>query len=163
HSVECGISCTSVKPRFVFWSDGTRQRRVNRRVELRTQQQLLHSRTRVRPRYALMPLEGFPTSRLPQWTNTDARILAAPALGAQFVEYLLNLQPGGGVEGLGDTRTEVFFYMLSGAADLTIGAAGPHSLVEGSFALIPARMSCTLRASAPTSILMLRKAYEPLL
>jgi glyoxylate utilization-related uncharacterized protein len=56
---------------------------------MRAPHELLHSRTRVCPRYALLPLEGYPLSRLPNWQGAEARILASPALGAQFVQYLI--------------------------------------------------------------------------
>jgi len=33
---------------------------------------------------------------LPHWEKTDIRILTAPAMGASFVQYLLDIQTGGG-------------------------------------------------------------------
>ena len=88
---------------------------------MRTQSQLLHSRTRVRPRYALFPLEGIPFSRLPEWPNAQVRVLAGPALGAGFVEYLAGPEDW---PGRGSTRrtgrSSSFFYVLSGAATLTM-------------------------------------------
>ena len=82
---------------------------------MRTQNQLLTSRTRVKPRYALLPLEGIPFSRLPEWTQTQVRVLAAPVLGAQFVEYLLDLEKAGTGEHIADGGVEYFFYVLSGS------------------------------------------------
>ena len=49
---------------------------------MRSQNQLLGSRARVKPRYALLPLEGIPYSRLPEWPHSQARVLAGPALGS---------------------------------------------------------------------------------
>ena len=63
---------------------------------MRAQHELLHGRARVRPRYALFPLEGYPCSRLPQWPGVEARVLASPALGAEFVECLLEPKAGQG-------------------------------------------------------------------
>ena len=126
---------------------------------MRAAHQLVHSRTRVRRNYALMPLEGFPASRLPHWNATEARVLAAPALGAQFVEYLMTLQPGGGVQHAADGRVETFFYLLSGQAELTI-AGRKHALGEGGFALAPHTADYALRAATATTMLVLRKAYE---
>jgi glyoxylate utilization-related uncharacterized protein len=48
----------------------------------------------VRPRSALLPLEGFPASRLPTWPDAVVKVLAAPALGAQFAQYLIELPAG---------------------------------------------------------------------
>jgi hypothetical protein len=40
-------------------------------------------------RYAVLPLEGVPYWRLPEWPETAVRVLATPSLGAGFAEYLL--------------------------------------------------------------------------
>ena len=103
---------------------------------MRTPNQLVHTRTRVRNRYALMPIEGFPPSRLPRWKDTEAKILAAPVLGAGFVQALLTVQPGGGTNQPADDRTQTFIYTLSGGADLTI-AGHRVTLGPGGFAYIP--------------------------
>ena len=128
---------------------------------MRTQSQLRHTRTRVRPRYALMPLEGYPASHLPHWNATEARVLASPALGAAFVQYLLDVQPGGGTRHQSDGQTEIFFYMLSGEANLTLDDGFQHSLVEGGFAFIPHTSGYSLAATAPSTVLALRKRFEP--
>ena len=73
----------------------------------------------VRPRYALLPLEGFPPSKLPAWPGSEARVLAAPALGAEFVQYLLNVPTGRGTEHAADSQIETFFYVLSGEVRLS--------------------------------------------
>ena len=39
------------------------------------------SRTRVKPRYALLPLEGIPYSRLPEWPRAQVRVLARTGVG----------------------------------------------------------------------------------
>ena len=127
---------------------------------MRTQSQLLNSRTRVRPRYALFPLEGVPFSRLPEWPEAGVRVLAGPALGAGFVEYLLDLKKGQGGKHEADGQIEFFFYILSGAARLTIGGKS-HALADGGYALVPPDSSFVVSATGDTSLLMLRKRYEP--
>src|SRR5688500_17449298 len=104
---------------------------------MKAMHELLHGRTRVRPRYALMPLGGFPTSRLPQWRGAEARVLAAPALGANFAEYKIDLQPGGGTSQQGDGTTETFIYVLGGELTLTVNQRR-ETLIEGGYALLPA-------------------------
>ena len=128
---------------------------------MRSPQQLLHSRTRVRDRYALMPLEGYPASRLPAWPGVEARILAAPALGAEFVQYLLQAPAGTGTQHAVDGRIETFFYVLGGAVQLTIGKGAAQSLRPGGFALVPATSDYSLRTLSDSQLLMLKKAYEP--
>jgi (S)-ureidoglycine aminohydrolase len=122
--------------------------------------QSLPSRARVRDRYALMPIDGFPPSRLPRWKETEARVLAAPALRADFVQMLLNIQPGGGVNQPNDDRTQTFLYVLGGGIEITIG--GHRVLVAaGGFAYVPHAADYELRAPVASSVLLLRKRYEP--
>ena len=128
---------------------------------MRAQNQLLHSRTRVKPRYAVFPLEGVPFSRLPAWKNTEARILAAPVLGATFVEYLLEIKAGGGTKAGADGRVETFFYVLAGRVTLTIGKGKAQVLAAGGYALIPPTESYVFRATVASRVIMLKKVYEP--
>ena len=126
---------------------------------MRPQTELRHTRARVRQRYALLPLEGYPLSRLPHWKDAEVRILTSPAMGAGFVQYLVDLKPGGGTRHEPDGVAEVFLYVLSGEADLILNG-GRNALVEGSFALIPHTSSFQLTATADCRMLMLRKAFE---
>ena len=128
---------------------------------MRSQDQLLHSRTRVKPRYALLPLEGVPLSRLPDWSGVEVRVLAAPVLGANFVEYLLDFKSGSSATVKADGRIETFFYVLRGSAKLTIDKSQSHTLTAGGFALLPPNASYELKAAAATKLLMLKKVYEP--
>ncbi len=127
---------------------------------MRAQDQLLGSRARVTPRYAVLPLEGIPYSRLPEWPRSQVRVLAAPALGAAFAEYLLELERGHVGEHAADQRVEFFFYVLSGR--LTLKVDGKEHLLEaGGFALVPPRSGFAAAAEEPTRLLLLRKGYEP--
>src|SRR5688572_5716658 len=131
---------------------------------MRAPHQLVHSRARVRQRYALFPLEGYPFSRLPNWTQTDARVLASPALGAAFAEFRLSMQPGGTGRYEADGRIETFFYLLSGAAEVNVWTpekSSTQGLTAGGFAFCPAQYSCRIKASATSDVLMLRKVFEP--
>ena len=127
---------------------------------MRSQSQLLQSRTRVKPRYALLPLEGIPWSRLPEWPQAQVRVLAGPALGAGFAEYLADLAPGQGGAHPADGNIEFFIFVLSGALALTIDGKS-HALANGGYALIPPDRSFAAAATAQTSFLLLRKRYEP--
>ena len=120
--------------------------------------ELLHGRTRVRRRYALMPLDGFPTSRLPQWRGADVRVLAAPALGTNFAQYKIDLQPGGGTSQQPDGHTETFVYVLSGEINLASGQR--ETLGEGGFALVPHTMRLDIDSPGGASLIVLRKRYE---
>ena len=129
---------------------------------MRAPHELLHSRARVRQRYALFPLEGYPPSRLPAWPEAAARVLASPALGAGFVESLVDLAAGQAGGYAADGRTETFLYIRSGQAGLSVDGAKPEALEAGGFALVPATAGFELTAAEATSLLVLRKTYEPL-
>lgn len=129
---------------------------------MRAPHQLLHGRTRVRPRYALLPLEGYPPSKLPAWPDVEVRILAAPALGAQFAQYLLNVRAKQGTTHTADGRIETFFYVLEGEFSLTAGRGAAQKMIAGGFALVSAADNYTLSCVQDGKLLMLRKAYEPI-
>src|SRR5215468_9905721 len=128
---------------------------------MRAAHQLVHSRTRVRPRYALMPLEGFPASRLPTWPDAQVRVLASPALGAGFVQYLIDLPAGRRGEFPADPAIETFFFVLDGLGIFTDGAGEKIKITEGSYGLTPPGLATHLAADEVTKLLVLRKRFEP--
>src|SRR5215207_7839122 len=124
---------------------------------MRPPHELVYSRARVRQRYALFPLEGFPTSRLPSWPDAEVRVLAAPALGASFVQYLIDLPAGKSGAFAGDDRLETFYYVLSGDGEFR---GGYGAIRDGSFGLLPPGKSLSIRAESKLRLIILRKAYE---
>jgi len=107
----------------------------------------------------MFPLEGYPVSRSPLWTNTEIRVLTAPAMGANFVQHHLTLAPGATGKRASDGRIESFVYLLSGQA--TLRASSEHRLVAGDFAFVPHTTGFELTASEPATALLLHKVYEP--
>src|SRR5687767_2349228 len=129
---------------------------------MRPVDQLVHSRTRVRQRYALMPLEGFPVSRLPAWPDAQVKVLASPALGAQFVQYLIDLPAGSRGSFPADGLLETFFFVLSGAGRFSDGAGVEVPLKPGSYGLTPPGMDSDVAAAGEAlRLVVLRKRYEP--
>jgi (S)-ureidoglycine aminohydrolase len=126
---------------------------------MRPPQQLVHSRARVRQRYAMFPLEGYPFSRLPTWPGAEVRILAAPAIGASFVQYLIDLPKGASGQFLANGAIETFHYVISGAGRFH-GAS--EALSAGSFGLTPPGAPAHFSADAGQAmrLLLLRKRYE---
>jgi (S)-ureidoglycine aminohydrolase len=129
---------------------------------MRAPHQLLHSRTRIRSRYCLFPLEGYPPSKLPDWPGVEARILTSPAMGAGFAQYLLDVKSGQQARGRSDGRIETFFYVLSGEVRLVVNGNLDERLTPGGFALVSADGDYRLSATSDARLLMLRKAYERL-
>jgi (S)-ureidoglycine aminohydrolase len=126
---------------------------------MRPTHQLVHSRARVGSRYALFPLEGYPTSRIPGWPDCEARVLASPALGAQFVECLFDVPSGKGTRQI-QAPEQVFGYVLSGALHVAVAGA-ERDLPAGGYFFIPEREKWSLTARDNSKLLLLRKRFEP--
>ncbi|MEM1212545.1 MAG: (S)-ureidoglycine aminohydrolase [Planctomycetota bacterium] len=122
---------------------------------------LVHARTRVTPHYAVMPLEGFPPSRLPGWPDAEAYILASPAIGANFVQILIDLPAGSTGSFPADSELQTFHFVLSGTGRYTDGRDAQQALSPEAFGLTPPGHSCTLTAETHLRVLLLRKRYEP--
>jgi (S)-ureidoglycine aminohydrolase len=73
---------------------------------------------------------------------------------------MIDLQPSQGGEHRADGAIEFFFYVLSGALTLTVDGRR-EDLKEGGYALLPPASSFQAKAAAATSLLVLRKRYEP--
>jgi (S)-ureidoglycine aminohydrolase len=126
---------------------------------MRNPDQLVHSRARIEQRYAVFPLDGYPFSKLPGWRDTDIRVLTSPRMGAEFVEYWLDIKAGGSGERPSDGRVENFFYVLNGEAELRSGAA-KHILTTGGYALLPPSVGFAIKSAGGAKVLWLQKAYE---
>jgi len=127
---------------------------------MRSVTQLVHSRTFVAARSALMPLEGFPNSRLPTFPKAQVRVLASPAIGAKFVQYLIDMPEGSVGEFPADTQVETFYFVMSGAGTFHDGASAKHALVAGNFGLTPPDHASKFVASTAMQLLVVRKKYE---
>ncbi len=122
-----------------------------------------HNRGVVRPNYAFFPPEGVLNSRLPHFDKTVARFLAAPALGAEFVQFVLEIEAGGGTNrDVTEAGVQHFYYVLSGAAEIGVAAGARSVLEKGGFAYVPPSVPFTLRntGSEQLRVLGLRKRYE---
>jgi (S)-ureidoglycine aminohydrolase len=120
-----------------------------------------HNRTMVTPHYAVMPPEGILESRLPGFERSRIRFLTAPAMGAGFVQALLEVEDGGGTTVPWQDGLQQFLYVLEGRAIVTAGA-GTRLLEAGCYAYVPAGGAFALRAEAgPARAIWLRKPYQP--
>lgn len=94
---------------------------------------LVWSRAAVTRNWALLPPEGVAESVLPEWKQTVAKILAAPAMGAAFAQYDLVLARGGGSEQQLPDDVECFFFVHEGSVELTMNGTA-RKLASGGFA-----------------------------
>lgn len=122
---------------------------------------ITNSRTRVRQRYALMPLSGFPDSRLPTWPNAAVKVLAAPAIGAAFVQYLIDLPAGSKGRFAADSEIQTFHFVLSGTGQFRGGVGAVQALSTGSFGLTPPGAGADFVAADALRLLIVRKRYQP--
>jgi (S)-ureidoglycine aminohydrolase len=128
---------------------------------MRPVEQLVHARTRVRQRYAVMPLEGFPASRLPNWPDAEVKVLASPALGARFVQYLIDVPANkrGGFPA--DPEVETFHYLLSGGGVFVDSEGTKATVADGAYGLTPPGRGATFHAGSDgIRLIVLRKHYE---
>jgi (S)-ureidoglycine aminohydrolase len=128
---------------------------------MRAPHQLVHSRTRSGQRFALMPLSGYPASRLPNWPDAEVRVLASPALGAQFIQYLIDLPAGKRGKFVADTQIETFFFILSGSGEFHDGAGVKRNIKSGDFGLTPPNFATAISARESLKLIVLQKKYEP--
>ncbi len=116
------------------------------------------TRNIIRPSYALITPDGLVPSTLPGWSATTAHVILSAAIGAGLTQLLLKMEPGSS----GEVQTEAdewFLYLITGS-----GTLDGEPLPTGSYAWIPPDQSFTFIATTPsTSLLVFRKAYEPLL
>jgi (S)-ureidoglycine aminohydrolase len=122
---------------------------------------LVVSRAVVRRNYAILPPEGVAASVLPEWRETVARVLAAPAIGARFVEYLLDVSPGGGTNQSLREDVQMFLFVLAGQAELDLNGRSAR-LGPGAFAYGRPGTRFTLRATSELRLLWLKKVYVPI-
>jgi (S)-ureidoglycine aminohydrolase len=83
------------------------------------------------------------------------KVLASPALGSAFVEYLIELHAGKTGTFAADAKIETFVFVLTGT-----GRALDHNLIPGGFGLIPPGVKIEVTANETLTLLILRKRYE---
>lgn len=125
-----------------------------------SQSGLVTSRVVVERNYAILPPEGIPASTLPGWGDTEARILTAPAMGAGFAQYRLDVRTGGGADVKPDKGVENFFYCMEGRA--TVSSDGlANTLTSGGYAYLAPGSSFSLGAEKNAQLLWVKKRHEP--
>lgn len=124
---------------------------------------LVTSRAVVERNYALLPPEGWVVSVLPGWRDTEAHILTAPAMGARFSQYMLNVANGGGTSTELPAEVECFFFVLDGLMELVVDGKAVK-MSPGEFAYLAPGEHLELRNLSPhvTRVLWIKKRYEPL-
>jgi len=123
------------------------------------QKGLVTSRVVVERNYAILPPEGIPASALPEWSLSEVRILAAPAMGSRFAQYLIDIEAGGGSEQTLAEGIEAFFYVIDGAVNISADGMS-HALKAGGFVYLKPGSKFAL-TSKGAKLLWLKKRYQP--
>jgi (S)-ureidoglycine aminohydrolase len=117
-----------------------------------------HSRSANRHDHLLQTPDTFVRTPMPGIQGGSAIVHVSPAAGAGFVQYTVELEPGGT---LGPASDQRFLYVLCGAADLASDASF-NSLIPGGYAYLPAGLDYMLTAQELTRVAVVEKIYEPL-
>jgi (S)-ureidoglycine aminohydrolase len=91
--------------------------------------------------YAVIPPEGRVINSIPDFVNCQFSVLAAPKLGAGFVEYIATVAPEGGTTHpfAKQNEIEAFLYVLDGTGVLDVSIDGKtQKLKAGGYAFSPA-------------------------
>lgn len=103
---------------------------------------ILEERAVVKRGYTILPSLGLCESPLPNYREASVKILAAPVIGADFAEYLIDFRPGGKTVKQIQDGLEYFIYGLNGKIRLDVKSEH-RSVGPGDFAYLPPQ-SCFL-------------------
>lgn len=126
---------------------------------------LLSTRAVVKPGlYAVIPKEGLVNNVIPVIKDCRVSILASPKMGASFVEYIVNAQPGGGTTSAfaAEAGIESFVFCISGNLDITIDGTR-YLLTDGGYAYSPAGTGISFKntTDSNTQFLLYKQKYIP--
>ncbi|MCL5075845.1 MAG: (S)-ureidoglycine aminohydrolase [Chloroflexi bacterium] len=126
------------------------------------QTNLLVSRAIVQKDFAILPPEGLVDSALPIFKETVTKIMAAPAMGAGFAEYLIEMRPNGGTAQPLQEELEVFLFVLEGTGEL-LKEAQSYGLSPGDYAYLPPGTTFQISHTSGECFrfLLLKKPYQP--
>lgn len=124
---------------------------------------ILTMRSFVKPgNCALLTEDGLVKNVVPGFENTDVTILGSPRMGARFVDYRLNVYPGGGhFEGFGDEGIQTFIYVIKGELEVTINGE-VSQLTDKGYAYTPAGVKLHFKntSNEETQAFLYKKRYD---
>lgn len=112
--------------------------------------------------YAILPHAQRVTAILPQFNaGVLAKVMAAPPMGARFVEHELLIEPQGATAEPVNEDLEQFFYVLEGGVEFELDGKA-HKLEKGSFCWLPPQRPYQLvnKGDALCRMLWIRRKYE---
>ena len=102
-------------------------------------EELLETRSVIKKdNWVLLEPDGLVKNAIPGYENCDVTILASPAMGATFADYLVTVHEGGkNLRGIGGEGIETLLYVLSGKVTVK-NADQEAELTEGGYMFSPA-------------------------
>lgn len=123
---------------------------------------LVRSRAVVAGNYAILPPDGIPAAPIPQWLDTDVRILTAPEMGADFSMMQMDIPADRGTDQELPADVQGFAFVLDGSIQLELDGV-THALGKGGYAYVPPAGRISLKAKGGAArLLWTRKRYEPI-
>lgn len=116
------------------------------------------TRSSRQPTHLLQTPDTFVRTPLPGLVGGEAIIHAAPALGANFLQYTAEITPKGKLMPGVHQR---FLYVLEGDASI-IGPNLDQTIRTGAFVYMPATQPATLIANTACRCAVIEKKYDPL-
>ncbi len=122
---------------------------------------MVGSRLVVERNFAVFPPDSWVASNLPGWRATEAIILASPALGADFTQYVLQIASGGGSQHKLPPGIQGFLYVLDGEIAITV-EGGARTFQGGGYAYFKPGSTFSVEARGAARATFIKKKYEPL-
>ena len=125
---------------------------------------LLDSRSIVKKEnWVLLEPDGLVKNSIPGYENCDVSILASPAMGAQFADYIVTAHAGGKNGRIGGDGIESFLYVVEGSVGVR-NTDQEADLTKGGYIYSPADkpVSFENRGGADAKLYIYRRRYEPL-
>ncbi len=113
--------------------------------------------------YAYIIPEDAAFTGIPGWDGAKVQVLAAPAMGCNFVEYLITVNEEGKVAVPVQDHPEYVFYVLEGNGALKKDGE-EYPLEVGSYGYLPPKTAWKIKGTSEEDMkfLMVKKRYEPI-
>ena len=120
-----------------------------------------HTRSVLRPRYALITPPGLVRAPLPGWPGAACAVVISPAMGARFAQIHVTLPPG--AQGHGQRSCEeLLLYVRAGAVAIRV-ADQRATLSAGGYAYVPPGAVYSLQPEGGAAeLLVFQRAFTPL-
>lgn len=124
---------------------------------------LLSTRAIVKPGlYAIIPKDGLVNNVLPNIEKCKVSIVASPKMGASFVQYVVEVEAGGGTISpfAKEENIESFIYCIEGKLHIKVGEE-EYTLTDGGYAFTPEGVGLQFKnvGEQATKLLLYKQVY----